>query len=76
MVHDSLGCDSSYRTRAGGVGSSGEVSVSSLLCALLLQERDTGSVSVNLPVPSGVAFPPVFHRSQERQVEGVNLDGA
>ncbi|XP_036874702.2 RNA polymerase II-associated protein 1 isoform X1 [Manis javanica] len=30
-------------------------------------ERDTGSVSVNLPVPSGVAFPPVFHRSRERQ---------
>ncbi|XP_064426712.1 RNA polymerase II-associated protein 1 isoform X5 [Mirounga angustirostris] len=30
-------------------------------------ERDTSSVAVNLPVPSGVAFPPVFHRSQERQ---------
>ncbi|XP_072594423.1 RNA polymerase II-associated protein 1 isoform X4 [Vulpes vulpes] len=30
-------------------------------------ERDTSSVTVNLPVPSGVAFPPVFHRSQERQ---------
>ncbi|XP_032712678.1 RNA polymerase II-associated protein 1 isoform X2 [Lontra canadensis] len=30
-------------------------------------ERDTSSVAVNLPMPSGVAFPPVFHRSQERQ---------
>lgn len=30
-------------------------------------ERDTSSVAVKLPVPSGVAFPPVFHRSQERQ---------
>ncbi|XP_048188637.1 RNA polymerase II-associated protein 1 [Perognathus longimembris pacificus] len=30
-------------------------------------ERDTSSVAVNLPVPSGVAFPPVFHRSQERR---------
>lgn len=30
-------------------------------------ERDTSSVTVTLPVPSGVAFPPVFHRSQERQ---------
>ncbi|XP_008054597.1 RNA polymerase II-associated protein 1 [Carlito syrichta] len=30
-------------------------------------ERDTSSVAVNLPVPSGVAFPPVFHRSQKRQ---------
>ncbi|KAL2790405.1 RNA polymerase II-associated protein 1 [Daubentonia madagascariensis] len=30
-------------------------------------ERDTSSVAVNLPVPSGVAFPPVFLRSQERQ---------
>uniref|UniRef100_A0A250Y7H5 RNA polymerase II-associated protein 1 n=1 Tax=Castor canadensis TaxID=51338 RepID=A0A250Y7H5_CASCN len=30
-------------------------------------ERDTSSVVVNLPVPSGVAFPPVFHRSRERQ---------
>ncbi|XP_045305930.1 RNA polymerase II-associated protein 1 isoform X2 [Leopardus geoffroyi] len=30
-------------------------------------ERDTSSVAVSLPVPSGVAFPPVFHRSQERQ---------
>lgn len=30
-------------------------------------ERDTSSAAVNLPVPSGVAFPPVFHRSQERQ---------
>ncbi|XP_059117154.1 RNA polymerase II-associated protein 1 isoform X1 [Peromyscus eremicus] len=30
-------------------------------------ERDTSSVAVTLPVPSGVAFPPVFHRSQERQ---------
>ncbi|XP_006158727.1 RNA polymerase II-associated protein 1 isoform X2 [Tupaia chinensis] len=30
-------------------------------------ERDTSSVAVNLPVPSGVAFPPVFPRSQERQ---------
>lgn len=30
-------------------------------------ERDTSSLTVNLPVPSGVAFPPVFHRSQERQ---------
>lgn len=33
-------------------------------------ERDTSSVAVKLPVPSGVAFPPVFHRSQERQVGG------
>ncbi|KAM6180736.1 RNA polymerase II-associated protein 1 [Erethizon dorsatum] len=30
-------------------------------------ERDTKSVAVTLPVPSGVAFPAVFHRSQERQ---------
>ncbi|XP_008845021.1 RNA polymerase II-associated protein 1 [Nannospalax galili] len=30
-------------------------------------ERDTRSVTLNLPVPSGVAFPPVFHRSQEKQ---------
>lgn len=30
-------------------------------------ERDTSSVPVNLPVSSGVAFPPVFHRSQGRQ---------
>ncbi|KAL6042973.1 hypothetical protein STEG23_014834, partial [Scotinomys teguina] len=30
-------------------------------------ERDTSSVAVTLPLPSGVAFPPVFHRSQERQ---------
>ncbi|XP_036153838.1 RNA polymerase II-associated protein 1 isoform X2 [Myotis myotis] len=30
-------------------------------------ERDTSSMAVNLPVPSGVAFPPVFHRSQDRQ---------
>ncbi|XP_004609834.2 RNA polymerase II-associated protein 1 [Sorex araneus] len=30
-------------------------------------ERDTSSVAVNLPVPSSVAFPPVFHRSQGRQ---------
>ncbi|KAM6201575.1 RNA polymerase II-associated protein 1 [Rhynchocyon petersi] len=30
-------------------------------------ERDTSSVPVKLPVSSGVAFPPVFHRSQERQ---------
>ncbi|KAM5235436.1 RNA polymerase II-associated protein 1 [Ctenodactylus gundi] len=30
-------------------------------------ERDTSSVAVNLPIPSGVAFPPVFHRSRERQ---------
>uniref|UniRef100_A0A8C9QKW8 Uncharacterized protein n=1 Tax=Spermophilus dauricus TaxID=99837 RepID=A0A8C9QKW8_SPEDA len=30
-------------------------------------ERDTSSVTVNLPVPSGVAFPAVFHRSQENQ---------
>ncbi|XP_031309138.1 RNA polymerase II-associated protein 1 [Camelus dromedarius] len=30
-------------------------------------ERDTSSVAVNLPVPSGVAFPPVFHCSQGRQ---------
>lgn len=30
-------------------------------------ERDTSSVAVNLPVPCGVAFPPVFHRSQGRQ---------
>lgn len=29
-------------------------------------ERDTSSVAVNLPVPSGVAFPPVFHRSQRK----------
>lgn len=32
-------------------------------------ERDTSSVPLTLPVPSGVAFPPVFHRSQERQVK-------
>ncbi|XP_053451830.1 RNA polymerase II-associated protein 1 isoform X3 [Nycticebus coucang] len=31
-------------------------------------ERDTRSMAVHLPMPSGVAFPPVFHRSQERQV--------
>jgi hypothetical protein len=49
-------------------GQHGEVSASLLLCALLPQERDTSSVVVNLPVPSGVAFPPVFHRSRERQV--------
>ncbi|XP_037690191.1 LOW QUALITY PROTEIN: RNA polymerase II-associated protein 1 [Choloepus didactylus] len=30
-------------------------------------ERDTSSVAVNLPVPSGFAFPPVFHRSKDRQ---------
>ncbi|XP_014636069.1 PREDICTED: RNA polymerase II-associated protein 1 [Ceratotherium simum simum] len=30
-------------------------------------ERDTSSVAVNLPMPSGVAFPPVFHRLQGRQ---------
>ncbi|XP_060003801.1 RNA polymerase II-associated protein 1 isoform X2 [Lagenorhynchus albirostris] len=30
-------------------------------------ERDTSSVAVNLPVPCGVAFPPVFHHSQGRQ---------
>nr|XP_013014294.1 RNA polymerase II-associated protein 1 isoform X2 [Cavia porcellus] len=30
-------------------------------------ERDTRSVTVTLPVPSGVAFPAVFHRSQDRQ---------
>ncbi|MBV98268.1 RNA polymerase II-associated protein 1, partial [Eschrichtius robustus] len=30
-------------------------------------ERDTSSVAVDLPVPCGVAFPPVFHRSQGRQ---------
>ncbi|XP_060031036.1 RNA polymerase II-associated protein 1 isoform X2 [Erinaceus europaeus] len=30
-------------------------------------ERDISSVAVNLPVPSGVAFPPVFRRSQSRQ---------
>uniref|UniRef100_A0A3Q2HUL5 RNA polymerase II associated protein 1 n=1 Tax=Equus caballus TaxID=9796 RepID=A0A3Q2HUL5_HORSE len=30
-------------------------------------ERDTSSAAVNLPLPSGVAFPPVFHRSQGRQ---------
>ncbi|XP_006831958.1 PREDICTED: RNA polymerase II-associated protein 1 [Chrysochloris asiatica] len=30
-------------------------------------ERDTSSLTVKLPVSSGVAFPPVFHRSQERQ---------
>ncbi|XP_007938614.2 RNA polymerase II-associated protein 1 [Orycteropus afer afer] len=30
-------------------------------------ERDTSSMAVKLPVSSGVAFPPVFHRSQERQ---------
>ncbi|XP_031227395.1 RNA polymerase II-associated protein 1 [Mastomys coucha] len=32
-------------------------------------ERDTSSVAVALPMPSGVAFPPVFHRSQERQAK-------
>ncbi|XP_051000387.1 RNA polymerase II-associated protein 1 [Acomys russatus] len=32
-------------------------------------ERDTSSVTVTLPVPSGVAFPPVFHRSQDRQAK-------
>ncbi|XP_076983630.1 RNA polymerase II-associated protein 1 isoform X2 [Tamandua tetradactyla] len=32
-------------------------------------ERDTSSVAVNLPVPSGFAFPPVFHRSKDRQRE-------
>ncbi|KAL1785363.1 RNA polymerase II-associated protein 1 isoform X1 [Sigmodon hispidus] len=30
-------------------------------------ERDTSSVAVTLPVPSTVAFPPVFCRSRERQ---------
>lgn len=30
-------------------------------------ERDTGSVAVKLPVPSGVAFPAVFRCSRERQ---------
>ncbi|XP_069861946.1 RNA polymerase II-associated protein 1 isoform X1 [Dipodomys merriami] len=30
-------------------------------------ERDTSAMAVNLPVPSSVAFPPVFHRSQDRQ---------
>ncbi|KAM9202906.1 RNA polymerase II-associated protein 1 isoform 2-T2 [Dugong dugon] len=30
-------------------------------------ERDTSSETVKLPVSSGVAFPVVFHRSQERQ---------
>lgn len=30
-------------------------------------ERDTSSAAVNLPLPSGVAFPPVFHRSQGKQ---------
>lgn len=30
-------------------------------------ERDTRSVAVTLPVPSGVAFPAVFHCSRERQ---------
>ncbi|XP_023568392.1 RNA polymerase II-associated protein 1 [Octodon degus] len=30
-------------------------------------ERDTRSMAVTLPVPSGVAFPAVFHCSQERQ---------
>lgn len=30
-------------------------------------ERDTSSMPVNLPVSSGVAFPPVFYRSQGRQ---------
>ncbi|XP_011890234.1 PREDICTED: RNA polymerase II-associated protein 1 isoform X2 [Cercocebus atys] len=30
-------------------------------------ERDTSSVTVNLPMPSGVAFPAVFHRSQDTQ---------
>ncbi|XP_037358157.1 RNA polymerase II-associated protein 1 [Talpa occidentalis] len=30
-------------------------------------ERDTSSMAVNLPVASGVAFPPVFHRAQGRQ---------
>ncbi|XP_069453959.1 RNA polymerase II-associated protein 1 isoform X3 [Ovis canadensis] len=33
----------------------------------LTLERDTSSMPVNLPVSSGVAFPPVFHRSQGRQ---------
>ncbi|XP_006883054.1 PREDICTED: RNA polymerase II-associated protein 1 [Elephantulus edwardii] len=32
-------------------------------------ERDTSSMAVRLPVSSGVAFPPVFHRSQERQAK-------
>ncbi|XP_021496256.1 RNA polymerase II-associated protein 1 isoform X1 [Meriones unguiculatus] len=32
-------------------------------------ERDTSSVTMTLPVPSGVAFPPVFHRSQDRQAK-------
>jgi hypothetical protein len=40
---------------------------------VLPQERDTSSVTVTLPVPSGVAFPPVFHRSQERQVSQSSL---
>ncbi|XP_074250167.1 RNA polymerase II-associated protein 1 isoform X3 [Saimiri boliviensis] len=30
-------------------------------------ERDTSSVAVKLPVPSAVAFPPVFHRSRDTQ---------
>lgn len=30
-------------------------------------ERDTSSVTVTLPVSSGVPFPAVFHRSKERQ---------
>lgn len=30
-------------------------------------ERDTSSVTVNLPMPSGVAFPAVFHRSRDTQ---------
>ncbi|XP_009003767.3 RNA polymerase II-associated protein 1 isoform X2 [Callithrix jacchus] len=30
-------------------------------------ERDTSSVTVKLPVPSAVAFPPVFHRSRDTQ---------
>lgn len=42
----------------------------------LPQERDTSSVTVTLPVPSAVAFPPVFHRSQDKQVSraGVTSD--
>jgi len=51
----------------------GEAYTSSSLCVLLPQERDTSSVTVSLPVPSGVAFPPVFHRSQERQVSRSSL---
>ncbi|XP_075386773.1 RNA polymerase II-associated protein 1 isoform X1 [Tenrec ecaudatus] len=30
-------------------------------------ERDTSSVAVKLPVSSGTAFPPIFHRSKDQQ---------